>query len=81
MGVFSFQVHIFSYIFSRVSYQSNRQRIHTEQLHLPSKPVELVRFHRDSLRLPHFVHRDGQPCRLKDFQSAQGPQNRRHTAK
>ena len=47
---FDLQIHISCYLHYGVIHKDNCQRIHSEQLHVFAKSVELVRFYRYSIR-------------------------------
>ena len=77
----NFQVCFSRDLHGRDGYKSARERIHSEQLHLSEKPLELVGFSRHQFRLPDLIHRHGQPGGAEDLQGAQGAQDSLHHAR
>lgn len=54
------QVYVFGHLHDRDGDKNRGQRIHLEQIHVPSKPLELAGLRGDCVGLCHPYHRAGQ---------------------
>lgn len=66
------QVHIPSNIHSRDVNKMHSERLHIEQVHLPTEPLELAGLCGDHFWLRHYRHGGRKPGWLEDLQGTEG---------
>lgn len=68
----SFQVHFPGDLHGGDDNQVHSERVYTEQVHIPTEPLELAGLRGDHLRLRHHRHGGRQPGWFEDLQGAEG---------